>query len=159
MVGGTKQLTYTVEPTDGKLFNVNYTTTDATKMTINSSGLMTFVAEGGFDAGMTALNNEGTTLSDSSGGYASTLSVYTDSLPAMTVGATQQLVATISPAGAATLPGMVVTYTTTDPAVATVDSNGLITALTEGDCRIGCTAVYQDTVVESDSSYLPVNAA
>lgn len=158
IVGGTKQLAYTVEPTDGKLFNVQYTTSDATKMTINSSGLMTFVAEGGFDAGMTALNNEGTTLSDSSGGYASTLSVYTDSLSAMTVGTTQQLVATISPEGAATLPGMVVTYTTTDASVATVDSNGLITAVADGDCRIGCTATYQGTVVESDSSYLAVNA-
>ena len=158
IVGGTKQLTYTVEPTDGKLFNIKYTTTDATKMTVNSSGLMTFVAEGGFDVGMTALNNAGTTLSDSSGGYASTLGMYTDSLSAMIVGETKQLVATISPTGAGTLPGMVVTYNTTDPAIATVDSNGLITAVAEGDCRIGCTAVYQGVVEASDSSYLEVTA-
>lgn len=158
IVGGTKQLTYSVAPTNGLIQDIKYTTSDATKMTINANGLMTFVAEGGFDAGMTAKNNAGETLSDSSGGYASTLSVYTDSLNAMDVGATQQLVATISPSGAATAPGMVVTYTTTDPAVATVDSNGVITGVGDGDCRIGCTATYQGTVVASDSSYLAVNA-
>lgn len=69
---------------------------------------MTFHAEGGFDAGMTALNAEGTTLSDTSGGYASTLSVYTPSLSAMDVGTTQTMVAEITPTGAASLPGMVV---------------------------------------------------
>lgn len=77
IVGGTKQLTYSVSPSGAKIFNEAYTTSAPAYMTISSSGLMTFVAEGGFDAGMTALNAAGTTLSDSSGGYASTLEVYT----------------------------------------------------------------------------------
>lgn len=158
IVGGTKQLTYSVTPANGLVQDQQYTTSDPAIMTVNASGLMTFVAEGGFDAGMTAKNNAGETLSDSSGGYASTLSVYTESLDAMDAGATQQLVATISPAGAEDLPGMVVTYTTTDPAIATVDEDGLITAVSNGDCRIGCTATYQGTVTASDSSYLAVNA-
>lgn len=156
--GGTKQLEYTVEPEGGALFDIMYTTTDATKMTIDSTGLMTFVAEGGFDAGMSAKNSQGTTLSDSSGGYVSVLGMYTDSLAAMDVGTTQQLVATISPTGADALPDMVIEYTTTDATVATVDSTGLITAIADGDCRIGCTATYQGTVTASDSSYLAVNA-
>ena len=158
IVGGTKQLTYQVSPLGAPIYQEKYTTSDATKMTVSATGLMTFVAEGGFDAGMSAINNLGETLSDSSGGYASTLSVYTDSLSAMDVGTTQQLVATISPSGAATIPGMVVTYTTTDPEVATVSSTGLISGVADGDCRIGCTATYQGTVVASDSSYLAVNA-
>ena len=127
-------------------------------MSVDVNGLMSFIAEGGFDVTMTAKNNLGETLSDSSGGYASTLSVYTDSLSAMNVGTTQQLVATITPDGAASLPDMVITYTTTDATVATVDSNGLITGVGDGGCRIGCTATYQGTVVASDSSYLSVNA-
>ncbi|BDU13157.1 hypothetical protein [Escherichia phage phiWec190] len=159
IVGGTKQLTYSVSPSGGKLFNEAYTTSAPAYMTISSSGLMTFVAEGGFDAGMTALNAAGTTLSDSSGGYASTLEVYTPSLSAMDEGTTQTLVAEITPAGAENLPGMVVEYFSNDPTVATVDPvTGVITAVTDGDCRIGCRATYQGVVTAEDSSYLAVNA-
>lgn len=158
IVGSKKQLTYTVTPEDGALFDIAFSSSDNTKMVIDNSGMMEFVAEGGFDAIMTAKNNLGAVLTDQSGGYASELSVYTESLSAMDVGTTQQLVATISPEGAKDLPDMVITYTTTDPEVATVSPTGLITALKDGNCRIGCTATYQGTVVASDSSYLGVNA-
>lgn len=158
IVGSKKQLTYTVSPEDGALFDIAFSSSDNTKMIIDNSGMMEFVAEGGFDAIMTAKNNLGAVLTDQSGGYASELSVYTESLSAMDVGTTQQLVATISPEGAKDLPDMVITYTTTDPEVATVSPTGLITALKDGNCRIGCTATYQGTVVASDSSYLGVNA-
>lgn len=158
IVGSKKQLTYTVSPEDGALFDIAFSSSDNTKMVIDNSGMMEFVAEGGFDAIMTAKNNLGAVLTDQSGGYASELSVYTESLSAMDVGTTQQLVATISPEGAKDLPDMVITYTTTDPEVATVSPTGLITALKDGNCRIGCTATYQGTVVASDSSYLGVNA-
>ena len=159
IVGGTKQLTHSVSPEGGKLFNIKYTSSAPANMTISSTGLMTFHAEGGFDAGMTALNAEGTTLSDTSGGYASTLSVYTPSLSAMDVGTTQTMVAEITPTGAASLPGMVVEYFSNDPTVATVDPvTGVITAVTDGDCRIGCRATYQGVVTAEDSSYLAVNA-
>lgn len=158
IVGGKKQLTYTVTPEDGALFDIAFSSSDNTKMVIDNSGMMEFVAEGGFDAIMTAKNNLGAVLTDQSGGYASELSVYTESLSAMDVGTTQQLVATISPEGAKDLPDMVITYTTTDPEVATVSPTGLITALKDGGCRIGCTATYQGTVVASDRSYLGVNA-
>lgn len=158
IVGSKKQLTYTVSPEDGALFDIAFSSSDNTKMVIDNSGMMEFVAEGGFDAIMTAKNNLGAVLTDQSGGYASELSVYTESLSAMDVGTTQQLVATIRPEGAKDLPDMVITYTTTDPEVATVSPTGLITALKDGGCRIGCTATYQGTVVASDSSYLGVNA-
>lgn len=158
IVGSKKQLTYTVSPEDGALFDIAFSSSDNTKMVIDNSGMMEFVAEGGFDAIMTAKNNLGAVLTDQSGGYASELSVYTESLSAMDVGTTQQLVATISPEGAKDLPDMVITYTTTDPEVATVSPTGLITAFKDGNCRIGCTATYQGTVVASDNSYLGVNA-
>lgn len=158
IVGSKKQLTYTVSPEYGALFDIAFSSSDNTKMVIDNNGMMEFVAEGGFDAIMTAKNNLGAVLTDQSGGYASELSVYTESLSAMDAGTTQQLVATISPEGAKDLPDMVITYTTTDPEVATVSPTGLITALKDGSCRIGCTATYQGTVVASDSSYLGVNA-
>lgn len=159
LVGGSKQLTYSVSPEGGKIFNEKYTSSAPANMTISATGLMTFHAVGGFDAGMSAVNAEGTALSDSSYGYPSELSVYTPSLSAMDVGTTFQMVAEITPAGAESLPGMVVQYTTTDDTVATVDPvTGVITAVGDGGCRIGCTATYQGVVTESDSSYLSVNA-
>lgn len=159
IIGGSKQLEYSVDPEDGKLFNTKFTTSAPAYMTISNTGLMTFVAEGGFDAGISALNAEGTTLSDSSYGYTSELEVYTPSIPAMDEGSTYQLVAEITPDGAASLPGMVVVYSSNDTAVATVNpTTGVITAVADGDCRIACTATYQGVVTASDSSYLAVNA-
>lgn len=158
IVGGTKQLTWAISPPDATITDKAFSSSNTSIMSVDANGLMSFISEGGFDVTMTAKNNLRETLSDSSGGYASVLSVYTDSLNAMDVGTTQQLVATISPSGAKDLPGMVITYTTTDPTVATVDSNGVITGVGDGGCRIGCTATYQGTVTASDSSYLSVNA-
>lgn len=158
IVGGTKQLTWAISPPDATITDKVFSSSNTGVMTVDGNGLMSFISEGGFDVTMSAKNNLGTTLSDSSGGYASVLSVYTDSLNAMDVGTTQKLVATISPSGAETLPDMVITYTTTDSSVATVDSNGIITGVGDGGCRIGCTATYQGVVVASDSSYLSVNA-
>lgn len=159
IVGGSKQVEYTVDPEGGVLTDINYTTTAPAVMTVSTTGLMTFVSEGGFDVGMTAKNSEGATLSDSSGGYTSELGMYTPSLSAMDVGTTQTMVAEISPTGAETLPGMVVQYYSNDITVATVNPDtGVITGVGDGDCRIGCTATYQGVVSATDSSYLAVNA-
>ena len=154
--GAKLQLGVTTDPAGATLFNQVYSSSAPAFMTVDQTGMMTFVDEGGFDVTLTAKNNEGTTLSDTSGGYVSTLSVYTDSLSEMEVGTTQQLVATISPDGAAALDGMIITYTTTDDTIAVANDDGLITAKAAGDCRIGCTATYQGTVIASDSSYLSV---
>lgn len=159
IVGTTKQLTWTIDPPNAEIYDLQFSSSHPEFATIDSNGLMTFVAEGGFDITMTVkTGTSATTLTDSSGGYASTMGMATDSLSAMTVGETKQLVYTVTPAGVENLDGYSIAFSSEDPAIATVSSTGLITAVADGDTRIHATATLQ-TVTADDSSYLAVNAA
>lgn len=160
IVGATKQLTWEVEPPGADIFDISFASSHPEFATVDSTGLMTFVAEGGFDITMTAKTESGgsVTLSDSSGGYTSTMGMATDSLSVMTVGETKQLVYTVTPVGVDTLDGYSIAFSSEDPTVATVNSTGLITAVADGDTRIHATATLQ-TVTADDSSYLSVNTA
>lgn len=159
IVGATKQLTWTVEPAGAEIYDLQFSSSHPEFATVDANGLMTFVAEGGFDITMTAkTGTSATTLTDSSGGYASTMGMATDSLSAMNVGETKQLVYTVTPAGVESLSGYSIAFSSEDPAIATVSSTGLITAVADGSTRIHATATLQ-SVTADDSSYLAVNAA
>jgi len=158
IVGATKQLTWTIDPPNAEIYDLQFSSSHPEFATVDANGLMTFVAEGGFDITMTAkTGTSATTLTDTSGGYASTMGMSTDSLSAMTVGDTKQLVYTVTPAGVENLDGYSISFSSEDPAVATVSSTGLITAVADGGTRIHATAALQ-TVTADDSSYLSVNA-
>ncbi len=86
------------------------------------------------------------------------MSMATDSLSAMVVGETKQLVYTVTPEGVENPDGYTITFSSEDPAVATVDETGIITAVADGGTRIHATAKLQ-TVTADDSSYLSVDAA
>lgn len=161
IVGATKQLTWSIDPPGAEIYDLQFTSSHPEFATVDEDGLMTFVAEGGFDITMTAKTGSGSnmkTLTDTSGGYASTMGMATDSLSAMVVGETKQLVYTVTPEGVENLDGYTITFSSEDPAVATVDETGLITAVADGGTRIHATAKLQ-TVTADDSSYLSVDAA
>lgn len=157
IAGTTKQLTWEVTPSNGEIYDVQFSSNHPEFATVDVNGLITFVAEGGFDITMTAKTGTGTTLSDTSGSYVSTLGVSTDSISAMTVGETKQLGYTVTPAGVEDLDGYSITFSSEDQTVATVSPTGLITAVADGGTRIHATAALQ-TVSADDSSYLTVNA-
>lgn len=158
IVGTTKQLTWSIDPPGAEIYDLQFSSSHPEFATVDANGLMTFVAEGGFDITMTAkTGTSATTLTDSSGGYANTMGISTDSLSAMTVGDTKQLVYTVTPAGVENLDGYSISFSSEDPTVATVSSTGLITAVADGGTRIHATAAVQ-TVTADDSSYLSVNA-
>lgn len=158
IAGTTKQLTWTLEPPGAEIYDLQFTSSHPEFATVDANGLMTFVAEGGFDITMTAkTGTSATTLTDTSGGYVSTLGMATDSLSALTVGDTAQLVYTVTPSGVEDLEGYSITFSSEDPSVATVSSTGLITAVADGGTRIHATASVQ-SVTADDSSYLTVNA-
>ena len=158
IVGTTKQLTWSIDPPGAEIYDLQFSSSHPEFATVDANGLMTFVAEGGFDITMTAkTGTSATTLTDSSGGYANTMGMSTDSLSAMTVGDTKQLVYTVTPAGVENLDGYSISFSSEDPTVATVSSTGLITAVADGGTRIHATAAVQ-TVTADDSSYLSVNA-
>ncbi|QDH45139.1 major tail protein [Salmonella phage SE13] len=158
LVGNKVQLTYTTDPANSPLTDIEYYTTDDTIATVDGTGLVSLIKEGSARIGMRA-KSYGSPVSDDSGLYASELSVYTDSLSAMTVGGPTQTIGigSTTPAWVLTDPATVITFTTTDPGVATVDEHtGVITAVASGGCRIGATVTNGD-VSGSDSSYLSVD--
>ncbi len=137
-VGATVQLTSTVTPS-GANQTVTWTTSNSGIATVNSSGLVTSVAAG--TATITATT--------ATGGFTAH-SVITSSVVAVTgvnvsptsnslnVNGTVQLTATVLPTNAS---NQNVTWSSSNSAVASVSSTGLVTALTAGSANITVTTV------------------
>lgn len=157
LAGNTTKVGYTTDPPNSPLTDIAYSSSDESIATVDADGTVHFIAEGSCSISMSA-KSYGEPVSDSSSLYVSELSVATDSLPALTVGATQQLVVTIKPDWVPTERDYVIEYTTTDAGVATVSNTGLITGVADGGCRIGATVTVGNATA-SDSSYQTVNAA
>ena len=119
--------------------------------TVNSTGLVTAVANG----------SAAITVTTAEGGFTATLAVTVTTAvssvslnvasPRVAVGSTYQLVATVLPSGAS---NKAVTWTSATPTVATVSTSGLVTGVRTGTARItvrtvdgGFTAVSTATVV------------
>jgi uncharacterized protein YjdB len=140
-VGQTGQLTATPRDASGNPLSgrvVTWTTNSAAVATVNSNGLVT--AQGAGSATITA------TSEGQSGTAAITVAVpvasvsVTPATLSLTVGQTGQLTATPRDASGNPLTGRVVTWTTNSAAVATVNSNGLVTARGAGTATITATS-------------------
>ena len=137
-VGETKQLSAVVAPSTASNKNVTWSTSSGNVATVNSSGLVTAVGNG--TATITARTV--------SGGYTDTCAV-TVSTPVTGVslssasltinkGGTHQLTTTVSPETAS---NKTVSWSTSNPAVASVSQTGLITAIGGGSADITVTTV------------------
>lgn len=160
VVGGKKQLTYSVTPPGAPVSQLNFSSSNPNVMTISNTGMMTFLSQGSFSANLGAISGNGQELDDGSGGWAEVLDLYTLPIPAMKVGQTYQVKYEIGPTDADKLPDMVITYTTADPTVATVNpTTGLITAVGVGGCFIGTNANYQNGAATAvNTAWLDVTA-
>ncbi|MCG9967282.1 S-layer homology domain-containing protein [Pelotomaculum terephthalicicum JT] len=137
-VGSTDQLTATITPSSAASQSVTWSSSDTKVATVDSTGLVTAVAPG------TAT----ITVTTADGGKTATCAVTVQAATAATgvtlnkttatisVGATDQLTATIAPSSAT---NKSVTWSSSDPAVAAVDSNGKITAVAPGTATITVT--------------------
>jgi len=144
-VGGTSQLTATVDPADASNQSVTWASDQETVATVNSSGLITAVSEG--TANITVSTVDGSyTAACAVTVNAATVAVTGVSLDkvteTITVGGTRQLTATVDPADAS---NQSVTWASDQETVATVNSSGLITAVAAGTATI--------TVSTVDGSY------
>ena len=135
-VGATEQLTVTIEPNDANFKTVYWSSDNSSIATVSSTGLITAVAGG--TATITVTTQDGnktatcnvTVIQNVSG---VTLSKTTTTL---SVGQTEQLTATVTPPNAT---NPIVTWSSSNTAVATVASNGIITAIAVGTVTITVT--------------------
>ena len=132
-----EQLTATVLPEDATNKAVTWTTSDPTVATVDENGLVTAVATG--VATITATTTDGTNLEANCAVTVIQLatSVALNKTEAtIEVGVQEQLTATVLPEDAT---NKAVIWTTSDPTVATVDENGLVTAVAAGTATITAT--------------------
>lgn len=132
-VGGTSKLTATVSPGNADNKNITWTSTNSSVASVSADGVVTAnstgtttirvkTADGGKTATCTVTVNpvsvESVSLSKS------TLSIYEDE--------TATLVATVLPSNASTT----ISWSSSNPDVATVSNNGVVTAVSEGTTTI-----------------------
>ena len=143
--GQTQKLTATVAPANATNKTVTWKTSDKNVATVSENGLVTAV--GGGDATITCTAKDGSNVKAT---CKVTVTVPVSGIQlsqtsaALTVGDTLTLTKTIYPSDAT---NQAVTWTSSSDAVASVDSNGKITAKTAGSAMITCKSVSDNSVV------------
>ena len=143
--GQTQKLTATVAPANATNKTVTWKTSDKNVATVSENGLVTAV--GGGDATITCTAKDGSNVKAT---CKVTVTVpvlgiqLSQTSAALTVGDTLTLTKTIYPSDAT---NQAVTWTSSSDAVASVDSNGKITAKTAGSAVITCKSVSDNSVV------------
>jgi uncharacterized protein YjdB len=146
--GQTAQLVATVYDVNGNAItgrNVNFGTTNANVATVTSSGLVTTTGAGSAEI---TVNAEGrkttvpvTVTASSTTSAASVASVLVSlGVPSLVAGQSAQAYATLKDAGGTVLTGRAIVWTTSDPAVATVNATGVVSALKAGPVTITATS-------------------
>jgi uncharacterized protein YjdB len=139
-VNETRQLTATVLPTNATNKNVTWGTSNPNIATVNASGFVTAIAEG--TAGITAKSVDGnftaSTAITVSNIPVTSISVTPASATINGIGGTTALTATILPANAT---NKSVTWSSSNPLVATVSQSGIVTGVALGTATITATTV------------------
>ena len=135
--GVNQTLTATVVPSNATNTNIAWTTSNSNVATVNSDGQVTGINVGTCTITCTAQDGSGVTATCAvSVTQLVTGITLNQSALTMDVSATQQLDATIAPSNASTA----VIWSSSNTSVATVDANGLVTAVAVGICTITCSA-------------------
>ncbi|UPZ16944.1 Ig-like domain-containing protein [Flavobacterium humidisoli] len=139
-LGTTQQLNATIAPANATNQNVTWTSSNTAVATVNASGLVTAVAAGTATITVKTVDGNKTATSAITVAAIPVSSVAVSPTSAsLYAGNTQQLSATISPANAT---NKNVTWSSSNNAIATVNSSGLVTAVSAGTATI--TATTQD---------------
>jgi uncharacterized protein YjdB len=151
IVGQTVTLSVTTRDAAGNVLTgriVGWSSSDNTVATVSSAGIVTGIGVGSATITATSEGQTGTATINVSLVAVNSVSV-TPSPANLMVGQTLQLSAIARDAGGAVLTGRAVTWTTGDPAVATVSSSGVLTAVAPGTTQVTATV---DGVAGSASS-------
>src|SRR5207249_1942035 len=169
LIGAGVQLTATPQDANGNPLSgrvVNWSTSDAAVASVNSGGLVTGVAAGA------------ATVTATSEGHGAPPAIRVTSVPVASVsvtpasaslstGRTTQLTATPRDASGNPLSGRAVSWTTSNGAVATVSSSGLVTGAAAGSAtitatsegQIGTSAITVTNVPVADVTVSPTSAS
>ncbi len=147
-IGQSTQINATVLDQESKVISgavVTWTSSSARVAMVSPGGLVTAVSNG--TARITAtFGFASASVSVSVVQEAGSITITPESATLETVGATVQLEAVVHDTGNSAIPGAAVVWSTSDPSVATVDNNGLVTAVSRGTTQITATT---DLVSES----------
>jgi uncharacterized protein YjdB len=157
-VGQTAQLTATPKDANGTPLSgraVTWATSDATVATVSASGLVTGVAAGSATITATSEGQSGTSAVTVTNAPVASVTVSPASAT-VTVGATTQLTATPKDANGTALSGRVVTWATSNAAVATVSASGLVTGVAVGSATITATSEGQSGTSALTVTNVPV---
>ena len=135
-IGSTSQLDVTYTPSDTTVKNVSFTSSNTSIATVSSSGLVTGVAAGSATITATAEKESGTTTAtiNITVTEISVTSISLDSNTAtVKAGKTVTLVATVYPTNAT---NKTVSWSSSNSAVATVTSAGVVTGVSAGEATI-----------------------
>ena len=140
--GKTTQLTATPRDAGNNALTgrtVTWTTSNAAAATVSTSGLVTGVAPGTATITATVEGKSATSTITVTQAPVNTVEVAPSSASVVEF-QTQQLTATTKDADGVVLTGRTVTWTTSNPAVATVSTSGLVTAVAPGTATITATS-------------------
>ncbi|TMQ52000.1 MAG: Ig domain-containing protein, partial [Candidatus Eisenbacteria bacterium] len=157
-VGQTVQLSATTQDSTGAVLTgraVSWSSSNLSVASVNGSGLVTGLAAGA------------TTVTATSEGQGGTSSITVSSVPVASVaviptsatiqvGQTQQLAATLKDASGNTLSGRVVSWSSSNPSVATVSGSGVVTAAAVGSAIITATSEGQTGTSSITITNVPV---
>jgi len=136
----------------------SWTTTNAAVATINSSGLLTAVGNG--TCGVVAIREgvTGATVNVTVTGAVPTVATVTvnPATPTVFEAATAQLTAIPKDSGGNVIPGLSVSWGTSNAAVATVDTGGLVTGVAAGSATITATVSAIDGTAAVTVAVVPV---
>ncbi len=136
-VGGTRQLTATITPSNASNQNVSWSTNNSTVATVNTSGLVTATGVGSAIITVTTQDgNKTATCNITVTSIAVTGVTVNPTSATLAVGGSQQLTATIAPSNAG---NQNVSWSSNNSTVATVNTSGLVTATGVGTAIITVT--------------------
>src|SRR4051812_48154167 len=160
-IGQTQQLSPTVTDQQGNSISdvaVSWTSSDADVASVSSSGVVTAASNGSAQITATA----GSAQAVAEGAVAqvpANITIKPASLSLSAVGQTQQLLATITDPRGNPITDAAVSWTTTNPAVASVSSSGIVTAAGSGSAEITGTAGSASAVAEVNVTLTPTPAS
>ena len=133
-IGGTLELIPTIEPEDADDLTVNWTSSNSTVATVNNNGIVTAISPGTATITVTTQDGEFTANCVVTVAFA-TITLNKTTLT-MQVSTTETLTATVLPASAS---NKTKTWSSSNPSVASVTSNGTVTAHQIGSAVISVT--------------------